>query len=440
MKKILGVAAAVALATGAVFAEGEGLKTSVEIQTGLQSNLTEHETYNIRSDGNRNRVNISLNYTGENFGLVTYFRSQWNQKSTVYNNMVTGKLAAKSSKAETTATTTATTTGETTTYTTTATTTVNEIELSSDSTAQVSRSTSMPYLRHAYGYAKLFDGNVKVDAGLLSVETWEDSFFGYSCLQGGGVQLELTPTFVPGLNLGTAFIARDIGNSDKSTVNWDKKHWTAGAKYSQPDGKYTAALGWDGGASCARESYEEEFAWAEFTFWEFPVFAPLSLGVEANVFNLVALKNEQRAEEAVLFVGFDVEKLVESVPLNVEFFIYGNFYQYGEDYRADDKSTKAPKDYQEYEFEGYAAYKVNDKITAKATGAYWISNEDGMSSDDKKQWFGKIGASYQAAKGANLGLYYSHKSLGYNGHGGMEISSPAATGYDFVSLDFVYNF
>ncbi len=429
MKKILGVAAAVALATGAVFAEGdEGLKTSVVIQTGLQTNITEHETYNIRSDGNKNRVNISLNYTGENFGLVTYFRSQWNQKSTVYNNMVSGKLSGSGT------TTSETKDGKTTT-------TIDGLSLDGDkSTAQVSRSTSMPYLRHAYGYAKLFDGNVKVDAGLLSVETWEDSFFGYSCQQGGGVQLELTPTFVSGLNIGTSFIARDIGNSDKSTVNWDKKHWTAGAKYSQPDGKYTAALGWDGGASCARESYEEEFAWAEFTFWEFPVFAPLSLGVEANVFNLVALKNEQRAEEAVLFVGFDVEKLVESVPLNVEFYLYGNFYQHGEDYRADDKSTKAPKDYQEYEFEGYAAYKVNDKITAKATGAYWISNEDGMSSDDKKQWFGKIGASYQAAKGANLGLYYSHKSLGYNGHGGMEISSPAATGYDFVSLDFVYNF
>lgn len=434
MKKILGVAAAVALATGAVFAEGEGLKTSVVIQTGLQSNLTEHETYNIRSVGNKNRVNISLNYTGENFGLVTYFRSQWNAKNAVYTNNVSakGKVTADGTVVAKT-----NDKGVITGYTFTG----KETSITGEDAA-VTRSASMPYLRHAYGYANLFGGNVKVDAGLLSVETWGDSYEADSCQQGGGAQLEITPVAVPGLNVGTSFIARNI-DKDSSTVNWDKKHWTAGAKYEQPDGKYTAVLGWDGGASNVWDSSDNEFVWAEFSMWEMPFLPALSAGASVTYYNPVVLKSERTGQLAIAYIGFDVSKIAESVPLTINLYGAGKFYQHGEDYRADEKSTKAPKDYSELEFDGYVAYKINEKITAKAEGAYWLSNEDGKDDDDKKQWFGKVGASYKAAKGAELGLYYSHKSHNFSDGtllGGMEMSAPSATGYDFVSLDFVYNF
>ena len=385
-------------------------------------------------------MNISLNYTGENFGLVTYFRSQWNQNSTVYNNKVSGKLAAKSSKAETTATTTATTTGETTTYTTTATTTVNEIELSSDSTAQVSRSTSMPYLRHAYGYAKLFDGNVKVDAGLLSVETWEDSYEGDSCQQGGGVQLEITPVAVPGLNVGTSFIARDM-NKDSSTVNWDKQHWTAGARYDEPNGLLTAVAGWDGGATATffddpNVTWHEEFVWAELTFWKLPGFEALSIGDSVTFYNPVSQKDEGQKLLDILSVQFDVSKIAEDVPVNIALFGYVTSYMYGSDLK-----DAGSKNFQEFEAEGYIDYNlknlINTDVTVKASGAYYTINKDGLKDEEKKGWWGKTGVAYAPNKATEIGLYYSHKSTNYGGMGGMLISAPSADGYDFVSLDFV---
>ena len=402
---------------GITFADGDGFKSTIQVQTGLQSNLTEHETYNIRSDGNKNRVNLQFNYDGGEYGINTYFRSQWVAGTAAYTNNVTGKAAYKKDED-----------GNATT----------EID-STESTLSVSRSASMMYMRQAYGWTKLFGGNAKFNAGLLSVETWEDSYEGDSCQQGGGAQLEITPVAVPGLNVGTSFIARNI-DEDSSTVNWDKKHWTAGARYDEPDGKFTAVAGWDGGASSVWDSSDDEFVWAEFTMWEMPFLPALAAGASVTYYNPVTLKDERAGQLAIAYIGFDVSKIAESVPLTIEFFGAGKFYQHGEDYRADEKSTEAPDDYTELEFDGYVAYKINEKITAKAEGAYWLTSQDVDDDDDKKQWFGKIGAAYAPNKGTEIGLYYSHKSLNFSAGslmGGMEMSAPSASGYDFVSLDFV---
>ena len=95
----------------------------------------------------------------------------------------------------------------------------------------------------------------------------------------------------------------------------------------------------------------------------------------------------------------------------------------------------APKMYDWYEKSGIKSDPILQAMmkSEKEQG-------DSLLTAFKKQWFGKIGASYAPNKGTEIGLYYSHKSLNFfDGSlmGGMEMSAPSASGYDFVSLDFV---
>ncbi len=298
----------------------------------------------------------------------------------------------------------------------------------------------MMYMRQAYGWTKLFGGNAKLNAGLLSVETWEDSWEGDSCQQGGGMQLEITPVAVPGLNVGTSFIARDM-NKDSSTVNWDKQHWTAGARYDEPNGLLTAVAGWDGGATSTffdnpNAPWHEEFVWAELTFWKLPGFEALSIGDSVTFYNPVSQKDEGQKLLDILCVQFDVSKIAEDVPVNIALLGYVTSYMYGSDLK-----DAGSKNFQEFEAEGYIDYNlknlINTDVTVKASGAYYTINQDGLKDEEKKGWWGKTGVAYAPNKATEIGLYYSHKSTNYGGMGGMFISSPSADGYDFVSLDFV---
>ncbi len=425
MKKLVGVtvAAVLTLGGGIAFADGDGFKSTVNIETGLTTNLTQKETYNIRSDTNRNRVNLQFNYDGGDYGINTYFRSQWNESSAIDANRVSGNISAS-----------ATTTSETTDSTTT--TKIEGLKVdTTDSSLKVSRSASMAWLRTAYGWTKLFGGNAKLDAGLLCVTTWDDDYEGDSGYIGGGMQLEITPVAVQGLNLGASFIARDMEN-DKATVNWDKKHWQAGVRYDEPDGKFTAVAGWDGGGTdvWSDEIAYEEFAWAQFTMHKIPGVNGLDIGGAGYIYNPVSRKDQRRIEFGILNAELNIKELAENVPLTVGLVGYAWFYQYGSE-----QKDAGSKDFQEYEAEGYLSYKLTSQITAKADGSLWFTNEDGTDDDDKKQWWGKLAVAYAPVKNTTITLSYAHRSKGYNGWYGYLLGTPQKrlNGYDFIGLDFV---
>ncbi len=371
MKKIFALAAA-ALFAGAAFADeaAAGLKTTVTVISGIESDLDDEKSYSINSDAGKNRVNVNLSYDAGDYGIETYFRSQWTPGSKVYTN-----------------------------------------EVNSD--GSVDNSISMPYLRHAYGWTNLFGGNAKVSGGLLSVETWEDDFEGDSDLQGPGAQFEFTPVAVPGLNIGAAFVARNYSD-DTCTVSWKKDTWTVGARYDEPDGRYTAVAGWEGGASLG----SDEFVWAEFAAWETGV-PGLSAGLTGYVYNPAKDDGEERSELAIAYLGYKFAAVNEKLPLTLEAFGYFN--------------NAEEADEQTYEVEGYAAYDVNEKVTVKGSAAYWKA-------DDVDAAWVKAGASYQPNKGASFGAYYTRGQSDYKGFGGMNMCPSKTNGHDLISLDFVFNF
>ena len=168
----------------------------------------------------------------------------------------------------------------------------------------------------------------------------------------------------------------------------------------------------------------------------------LALGASGYVYNPKYQKDERYGELGILFCELDVGQIAESVPLTLGLYGYGWFYQFGDDYRADTNSDEAPDGYQEFEVEGYAAYKINDKIKVEGAAAYWRTTEDLDDDDDKAQWWSKIGVAYQVEKSTTLSAYYGHKSLNYGGFGGMELAAPPSriSGYDFIALDFRCSF
>lgn len=408
MKKILGVTAAVVLATGVAFAEDEGFKANVTVKTGLESNLTEKETYAVHSDGDFSRIDTVLKYTGTDYGVYTQFRQQWTPGTVLYKQKAELSLPTTEDKE-------------------TKKKSIN-VDGKITNTTSLSNYAGTAWVRQAYGYANLFGGNAKVTSGLIYDTQWQDDYWGNSSKQGGGARLEITPKAVEGLNFGATFIARSASD-DKATVNWDKQHWRAGVRYDDPSEVFTTLAGWDGG-----KNNDTEFAWVQFTLLKTPGFEALSVGGSVTVTNLVIKSTEERSEYAILNAELDVSKIAEALNLKVGVLGYGNFVQYGSDSKEDA--------YQEFEVEGYAEYKINDQFTVTADGSYWLSTKD----DVDGEFWAKGKVAYKPAKKATIGVSYGYKSDNYAkvGYGGWTLTTSGAgadlAGNNFVGLDFNYSF
>ena len=403
MKKLVGVtvAAVLTLGGGIAFADGdEGFKSNITLRTGLLSNLTEKETYGVWSDGDFTRTDIILKWTGTDYGLYTNFRIQSTPSTALYNQKVTATRKDDNYEAK----------------------------------VGLKAFGEEAWTREAYGWANLFGGNAKISGGLLVSTDYQDDYWGDSTKEGTGLRLEVTPKAVEGLNFGAIFIAHDddkTSGDDSSTVNWDKKHWKAGANYEKD--LFTARIGYDGG-----KKNDTEFAWAQFTMNKFPGLEALSAGVSGTIYNLVALESEERDVVACLNIEFDVGKLAESIPLTVGVFGYDDFTLKGSK-----QKDANEKDYQTFEIDGYATYTFLEKYSVTAEGAYWhTTDKKALSVEEDSQWFGKVKFVYKPVKKTQIGLSYSHKSLQYadNGYGGWLLVASGAgvglAGYDFVGLDF----